>query len=336
VHIAELWHREGDRIRCELCPNACLIADGNEGICGVRHNGSGTLFALTYGLLSSIVADPVEKKPVFHYHPGTRVLSLGSVGCSMRCGHCQNWSISRAKPQVSGEFHPLAARDVVELARKDRCPGVAFTYNEPVIWAEYVRDVARACHDEGLFTIMVTNGYITTAGLDLLGPYIDVWRVDVKGASDETYRSLCHVSSADPVMGGAERALHHWGMHVEVVTNIVPTVNDSDEELQAIAEWIAGSLGRDTPWHVTRFMPYLEYSHLPPTPSETLHRARKIGADAGLHFVYVGNYDEPGAEDTVCPSCGAVAVRRSGYTILKQETRNGSCVQCDTPLNIIE
>lgn len=336
MHTAELWHAEGKRIRCELCPNACLISSGMAGVCGVRRNESGTLIAATYGRVSSIAADPVEKKPVYHYHPGTSVLSLGSVGCSMRCGHCQNWSISRADPRDSTELHDLDAAAVVEFARRYRCPGVAFTYNEPVIWAEYVRDVARACKEEGLFTIMVTNGYITTTGLDYLGPHIDVWRVDVKGATDATYRSLCHVQSVEPVLRAAERARHQWAMHVEVVTNIVPTVNDSEGELRSIAEWVARSLGPDTPWHVTRFFPYLDYSHLQATPPETLARAREIGIEAGLHFVYVGNHHQEGADDTTCPSCGAVAVRRSGYTILMKETCDGKCIHCGVALNIIE
>lgn len=336
MHPAELWHAEGDRIRCELCPNDCLIAAGNVGICGVRRNEAGTLVALTYGLVSSIAEDPIEKKPVFHYHPGTTVLSLGSVGCSMRCGHCQNWRISRAGPDDEEQLHTLSPEAVVDLARDNRCPGVAFTYNEPAIWAEYVRDVSMLCKQAGLFTVMVTNGFITQRGLDFLGPYIDVWRVDVKGATDETYRKLCHVASVEPVFRAAERARHHWGMHVEVVTNVVPTVNDSPTELRAIAQWIAEALGPDTPWHITRFFPYLDYSDLPPTPIETLRAARQIGVEAGLHFIYLGNYDEPGGEDTRCPTCGQVAIARSGYTITEKHTRDGHCSRCGGPLNIIE
>lgn len=333
---ADLWHAEGDRIRCELCPNDCLIAPGHSGICGVRRNDGGDLVAVTYGLISSIAADPIEKKPVFHYHPGTQVLSVGSVGCSMRCGHCQNWQISRASPEGSSELHRLEPAAVLDFARKYRCPGVAFTYNEPVIWAEYVRDVARLCKESGLFTVMVTNGYVTDAGLEYLGPWIDVWRVDVKGATDSTYRELCHVPEVGPVMRAAERARHHWGMHVEVVTNIIPTINDSTEELSTIAVWIAEALGPQTPWHITRFFPYLDYADLPPTPIETLVNAREIGIQAGLHFVFLGNTDQPGSEDSACPACGAVAIRRSGYTVLERSTIAGSCAQCGHALGIIE
>lgn len=337
MHEADLWHVEGKRVRCELCPWRCLIAEGRTGVCGVRRNTAGRLEALTYGLVSSLAADPIEKKPVFHYRPGTRALSLGSVGCSMRCGHCQNWQISRASPDdVGGTGRRLSAADVVAAARDQGCPGVAFTYNEPIIWAEFVRDCAVACRAAGLYTVMVTNGYITPEGLDYLGEYIDVWRVDVKGASERAYRTLCKVPSPAPVFEAAERARHEWGMHVEVITNVVPTVNDTPEELRAIAAWIAGSLGSDTPWHVTRFFPYLDFAHLEPTPLETLRTARAIGMEEGLHFVYLGNVAERGGEDTVCPSCGARAVVRDGYTVVKSAFADGACAACGARLNIVE
>ena len=336
MHPALLWERDGDRIRCLLCPHDCRIADGSRGICGVRENHGGTLQALTYGLVSSVAVDPIEKKPVFHFRPGTRALSLGSVGCSMRCGHCQNWQISRSRPGEATHLEHLDAGAVVGLARDNRCAGVAFTYNEPVIWIEYVLDVARACKAAGLYTVMVTNGYITEAGLDLLGPHIDVWRVDLKGFDDDTYRRFCHARSVHPVLKAAERAKHHWGMHVEVVTNVVPTINDDDATLLGIASWIERALGADTPWHVTRFFPYLELAHVPPTPIGTLERAREIGMQAGLHFVFVGNAHVPGAEDTVCPACGAIAIERDGYEITARHLRAGSCSECGTALGVVD
>ncbi|MDO8879707.1 MAG: AmmeMemoRadiSam system radical SAM enzyme [Coriobacteriia bacterium] len=333
---ALLWEREAGRIHCLLCPHDCRIAEGARGICGVREHRDGALWALTYGMVSSVAVDPIEKKPVFHYRPGTTALSLGSVGCSMRCGHCQNWQISRARPGGDQPLQYLGPEEVVPLAREHGCEGVAFTYNEPVIWAEYVLDVARACREAGIYTVMVTNGYITEAGLDLLGPYIDVWRVDIKAFDDETYREFCHARSVRPVLAAAERAHTVWNMHVEVVTNVVPTVNDTGETLGAIATWIAGSLGPDTPWHVTRFFPYLDLAHLPPTPIETLENARRIGTEAGLHFVFAGNVRMPGAEDTVCPSCGAVAIGRDGYSVTRRQTRAGACAACGTPLGIVD
>jgi pyruvate formate lyase activating enzyme len=335
VHEAILWESTGGRVACLLCPHACHVAEGREGVCGVRHNVDGRLVALTYGRVSSVAADPIEKKPVFHYFPGTQALSLGSVGCTMRCGHCQNWRISRAGP-ADGDLHDLAPELVPDMAVKYGCLGVAFTYNEPVIWIEYVRDVATLCRERGLYTVMVTNGYITQAGLDVLGELIDVWRVDVKGITDDEYKALCHVPHVAPVLAAAERAKRTWGMHVEVVTNVVPGINDSDETLRGIAEWMVSDLGPETPWHITRFFPYLEFADVPPTPIQTLRRAADAGRAAGLHHVYLGNVDEPGGEDTVCPVCGAIAVRRHAYDILERATRAGACARCGTPLGIVE
>jgi pyruvate formate lyase activating enzyme len=335
MHEALVWSSEEGRVHCELCPHDCRIAEGHRGWCKVRENIDGRLVALTYGLVSSLAIDPIEKKPVFHYHPGSNVLSAGSVGCSMRCGHCQNWQISRPAPDdKSVPLRFLAPDALVRIAEDEGCPGIAFTYNEPVIWVEYVGDVSRLAHEHGLFTIMVTNGYITRTGLDFLGELVDVWRVDVKGFTDETVRRLCHVGRSQAVRDAAVRAKRRWGMHVEVVTNVVPTVNDSDEELTAIARWIGAELGPETPWHVTRFVPYLEFAELDPTPVETLLRARAIGRDAGLHFVYLGNVSSPGGDDTICPSCGGVAVRREGYSTDARGLEGGRCA-CGGDLNIV-
>jgi pyruvate formate lyase activating enzyme len=336
MHEALLWEPDGDRIHCLLCPHDCRIAEGARGICGVRENQGGTLRALTYALVSSVAADPIEKKPVFHYRPGTRALSLGSVGCSMRCGHCQNWQISRARPGADEPLQRLEPGEVVSLAREYRCEGIAFTYNEPVIWIEYVLDTAKLAKEAGIYTVMVTNSYITEAGLDLVGPYIDVWRADVKGFDDRTYRELCKARSVRPVLAAAERALKRWSMHVEIVTNVIPTVNDDEATLSGIAHWIRDALGPDTPWHITRFFPYLDLAHLSPTPIATLERARHIGRAAGLNFVYLGNVREPGGEDTVCPDCGAVAIARDGYSITAHRTAGGACEGCGRPLGIVE
>ncbi len=262
MHEALLQSREGDRIRCGLCPHACLIAEGAHGVCGARGVVDGSLKALTYGLVSSLAADPIEKKPVFHYRPGTRVLSFGSVGCSMRCGHCQNWQISR--PKGDDGSVPLRFVDpdsVVALAEETGCAGVAFTYNEPVIWLEWVLDAARAARSAGLYTVMVTNGYVTAAGLDLFAEVIDVWRVDIKGFSEEAFRALCKVRHAEAVREQAERAKRVHGMHVECVTNVVPTINDSDEELSAIAAldqrraWARDAVARNAVRAVSRVRP---------------------------------------------------------------------------------
>jgi pyruvate formate lyase activating enzyme len=334
AHTADLWKPEGDAIRCGLCPHACRIRPGAVGVCGVRRNADGTLIALTYGRVSSVAVDPIEKKPVFNYRPGTLVLSLGSVGCTMKCGHCQNWQISRAHVG-DGALSDLPPDRIVPLARDNGCAGVAFTYNEPVIQAEYVRDCGRLAHDAGLFAVMVTNGYITTEGLDYLSDAVDVWRVDVKGMTDQAYRTLCKVPSVAPVLRAAERAKKTHGMHVEVVTNVVPGINDDEGQLRDLAVWIATELGVETPWHITRFFPYLEFADKPPTPLATLRRAREIGIEAGLHYVYLGNVSEPGSEDTRCPGCGGVLVRRDGYAVLEKAGSDGRCPGCGRPTDVI-
>ncbi|MBI5231686.1 MAG: AmmeMemoRadiSam system radical SAM enzyme [Coriobacteriales bacterium] len=334
MHSAILWQREGDRIRCHLCPNACLIHAGGRGICGARGEFEGELQALTYGLVSSMAVDPIEKKPLFHYRPGTQVLSLGSVGCSMRCGHCQNWEISRSESDVGVRY--ITPEDVVEAASRAHTPGIAFTYNEPIIWLEYVLDVGRLARERGLYIAMVTNGYVTGEGLDAFSEVVDVWRVDIKGFTDATYRRLCRVPHPEAVREQAVRAKHTFGMHVECVTNVVPTVNDSDDELRDVARWISKELGPATPWHVTRFMPYLEFADLPPTPVATLARAEEIGREEGLHFVYLGNVATEGGEDTRCPSCGQVAVARRGFAVVDEKfTAEGHCRQCGGDLGIV-
>jgi pyruvate formate lyase activating enzyme len=307
--------REGDRIRCGLCPRACLIGEGGTGACGARGVVGGSLRALTYGLVSSAADDPIEKKPVFHYRPGSRVLSVGGVGCSLRCGHCQNWRISRphgVDGSVSLEYLP--PDKLVSLALERACEGVAWTYNEPIIWLEYVLDGARIASQQGLFSVMVTNGYVTTAGLDLLAEHVDVWRTDLKAYSEDVFRRLCHADDSAAVRTAAVRAKRVHGLHVECVTNVVPTINDSDEELRRIADFIVRELSPSTPWHVTRFVPHLDFSELDPTPLETLERARTIGMEEGLEFVYLGNVDVPGGEDTRCPGCHVLCVSRRGFS----------------------
>jgi len=334
VREAILWESEGDRIRCGVCPRRCLIAEGRRGVCGVREVRDGRLWALTYGRVSSVAVDPIEKKPVFHYRPGTFALSLGGVGCNFACRHCQNWQISRAEPEDVTEQEILSPERVVFLAHENGCEGVAFTYNEPVIWIEYVLDVAAEAAREDLYTVMVTNGFVTPEALKLFARVVDVWRVDVKGIDDETYRVLCQAPSVAPVLDGAVEA-KRLGMHVEVVTNVIPTINDSEPSIRGIATWIREALGPDTPWHITRFFPYLELSHLPPTPLDTLRSARAIGIEEGLEYVFLGNVAGSEGEDTECPGCGTIVVSRRGYQVEDSGLdEHGACTVCGRDLGI--
>ncbi|MDI6731680.1 MAG: AmmeMemoRadiSam system radical SAM enzyme [Candidatus Margulisbacteria bacterium] len=279
---------EGDKVQCTLCPWNCHIAPDKVGFCGVRKNIGGKLYSLIYGHPSSVAVDPIEKKPLFHFHPGTKVFSMGTWGCNMRCGHCQNWQISRATADLANSDY-VSPEQAIGMAKEYDCQGIAWTYNEPTIWFEYTLDCAKLAKQAGLYTVYVTNGYISFEALDTIAPFLDAYRVDVKGFTEELYLKLTKVRDFKPVLAAAERALKKWKMHVEVVTNIIPTLNDDDVQLSGIAKWIAEKLGQDIPWHVTRFFPHLEYKHLPPTDIEVMEHAKQIGHAAGLKYVYVGN-----------------------------------------------
>jgi pyruvate formate lyase activating enzyme len=335
-HEAMLYERlDGDAVECHVCPRRCRIAPGKSGVCRARANRDGTLFAITYGRVCSVAADPIEKKPLYHFFPGTTVLSLGSVGCNFTCRHCQNWQIAHADPGESArDLRELPVRNLPVLADHNDCRGVAWTYNEPTIWLEYILDGAQLAHEHGLYTVMVTNGYITEEALDVLAPHIDAYRVDVKGFSDDQYQELCRIRDLSPVLAAAARAKLVHGCHVEIVTNVIPAFNDDDGTLDGIAAWIAAELGPDTPWHVTRFTPYLEYAHLAPTPIPTLERAVRIGRDAGLRFVYLGNVPGHEGENTVCPNCKRLVVRRTGYAVEDVALRGTLCAMCGENVNV--
>jgi len=335
---ALLYKRIGkSRVSCEVCPRNCVIPAGGLGICKTRQNIDGKLYTLIYSLCSSIAADPIEKKPVFHFCPGSTVLSLGTLGCNLRCKHCQNWQIAHADALTNGKnLEVVEPVKLVELAKRTSSKGVAWTYNEPTIWLEYIVDGAEICKSNGLYTVAVTNGYITEKALDLIGPYLDVFRVDIKGFTAEAYYKIARVRDFEPILIAAKRAKNKWNCHVEVVTNIIPTVNDDAEQLNNIAQWIVAELGQKTPWHVTRFTPYLEFSNLPQTPLDKIFEAREIGMASGLKFVYVGNVPGNEGENTICPRCGHTAVRRQGFYVTSYKVKNGMCANCGEDLNIKE
>ena len=321
----------GSRVRCNVCQWRCVINPGKVGVCRMRINRDGTLYTMNYGDVSSVAADPIEKKPLFHFFPGTNAFSLGGWGCNFHCKDCQNWQISCVDlPDDSMQLSPEGA---VELARRQHCAGIAWTYNEPTVWLEYTLDSARLAKQNGLYTVYVTNGYITPEALDTIGPYLDAWRVDVKGFSDEVYRQLARLPHWRGILDMAVRAKEKWGMHVEVVTNVVPTMNDDDEQLNGIAAWIRDNLGELTPWHVTRFYPMHDLDYLPPTPVSTLEKAYKIGKDSGLKFVYLGNIPGHEYENTVCYSCGKLNVRRVGYDTQVVGLNGSKCQFCGVELN---
>lgn len=326
---------KGSAVRCNVCQWRCVIQPGKYGLCRVRRNADGVVQLLNYAEVSSMAVDPIEKKPLFHFHPKTLAFSLGGWGCNFHCRHCQNWQISCQVPwesrRESRQIYPKAA---ASLARKQDCKGIAWTYNEPGIWLEYTLDSARLAKEQGLYTVYVTNGYSTTEALDSIGPYLDAWRVDVKGFSDEFYKRLARVQKWRGILEVAERAKKHWGMHVEVITNVIPTMNDDETQLRGIATWIRDGLGESTPWHVTRFHPQHELRGIPPTPVAALESAHAIGREIGLQFVYIGNVYDHDTENTYCPNCGKLVVLRTGYATDLAGVEGSRCRYCGADLNI--
>ncbi len=328
----------GDRVICHDCQRWCNIADGKVGYCRTKVNRGGTLYTTIYGVISSAAVDPIEKKPVFHYKPGSLVYSVGSLGCNFRCLFCQNWQIAYADAVTTTgpcETH-TPPEQLVAMAKNSGSQGLAWTYNEPGIWLNYTLDGAKLAKAAGLYTVYVTNGYATPEHLDLIGPYLDVYRVDLKSFDDEFYRKLIKVPHVKGILDVTKRAKDKWKMHIEVVTNIIPTWNDDETTLRGIARWIIDNLGELTPWHVTRFFPYAQLTNVPPTPVETLDRAVAIGRQEGLKFVYLGNVATKTGMNTYCPKDGQLAISRHGYDVdIIAVTPDGKCAYDGSDLNIV-
>lgn len=330
-------------VQCHICQWRCKVAPGKVGYCKTRLNRDGVLYTLIYNQTSSIAIDPIEKKPLFHFYPASQALSLGTWGCNFRCEHCQNWHISYAEhnglsPLLEGrriQGEELSASRSVALAKRHRCGGISWTYNEPTIWFEYTLEGAKLAKADGLYTVYVTNGYITPEALDTIGPYLDAFRADFKGFTDDFYRQVCHLRRWRGILEVTLRAKDKWNMHIEVITNVIPGYNDDAEQLRALAVWVKDNLGANTPWHVTRFYPHARMTHVPPTPLATLQRARRIGLEAGLHFVYLGNVPGAEGESTHCYSCQNLVIQRSGYhTQVLAVEKGGKCRYCGADLNV--
>jgi pyruvate formate lyase activating enzyme len=329
---ARFYSLEGGKVRCALCPHSCLIPEGKRGICGVREHRGGKLYALTYGLASSIHPDPIEKKPLFHFLPGTTSISFGSVGCNLSCKHCQNFSISRAGPEDVG-LTRIVPGDVVEYARTSGAQSVSWTYNEPIIWHEFTTDASRAVHDAGLKTVYVTNGYIQEPPLRELQGLVDAMNIDVKAFRESFYKRVCGGSLA-PVLKACEAA-HGLGIHVELTYLIIPGHNDSEEELGEFSKWVSDSMASNVPVHFSAFHPDYKLTSVPRTPTNTLVKAFEMARAAGLEFVYLGNVPVGDKDDTFCPKCGAPVVRREGFFVTHKDLKGGKCGKCGAELNII-
>lgn len=316
-------------VQCELCPRGCEIAPGGRGDCRVRVNLDGRLTAVTYGYPCTLHIDPVEKKPVFHFLPGTATLSLATVGCNLHCKNCQNWEISQCNPEEA-PASPVPPGQLVELARQNNCPSISYTYTDPVIFYEYVLDTSTAARAAGLKNILVTAGYINPEPARELFRVTDAARIDLKALSEAFYRDVCD-ATLRPVLDTIMLA-KEMGLEVELVHLLVTTLNDRDADIRKLCAWVAEHVGRDVPLHFSRFHPQHKLAHLPPTPVETLHRARDIARAAGLHFVYLGNILEEDAANTLCPHCGRLLVGRTGFSVLQNHLRDGQCPDCNAKI----
>jgi len=322
---------EGGKARCNLCSHHCLIGPSQKGICGVRENRGGTLYSLVYEKAISWNVDPIEKKPLFHLFPGSRSLSLATVGCNFRCSFCQNYNISQV-PLDEGKItgYRITPQEFVEMALKYECKSIAYTYTEPTIFFEYAYETAKIGKEAGLRNIFVTNGYMTKEALEEIRPFLDAANVDLKSFREEFYHKLVG-AKLGPVLDNL-RQLKEMGVWVEVTTLIIPTLNDSSEELEEIAKFVL-SLGEETPWHISAFYPAYKRRDLPPTSASALKQARQIGIRAGLRYVYTGNIPGEEGENTYCYQCKKRLIHRWGFTILENLIDNSHCPFCGAKID---
>ena len=312
----------GGIVQCNLCPNRCILSKGQIGLCKARKNVDGELYSMTYGKLSSVHIDPIEKKPFFHVLPGSKAFSIAGTGCNLRCNFCQNWQISQVFPWEV-QTQEATPEQVVEAAIQSGSESIAFTYNEPIVFYEYMLDIAKLTKQQGLKTVVVSSGYINPEPLRELLPYIDAYKVDLKAYKDSFYQKLTG-GSLEPVLE-TMKIIKESNTWLEIVNLLIPGENDSEEEIREMARWIKENLGDEIPLHFSRFHPMYKLQNLPPTPVETVIRAREIAMKEGLKYVYSGNIVYPEAEATYCPESGKIAIQRQGHFITKNNLKNGQC-----------
>jgi pyruvate formate lyase activating enzyme len=322
---------EDSKVSCFLCSHHCLIADGKFGICNVRENSGGTLYTHAYGRLVAQNIDPIEKKPLFHFLPGSTSFSIAAAGCNFQCGFCQNWQISQIKEArtIGLRSEEVKPEEVVKQAKRSGSKSISYTYTEPTIFFEYALDVGQLAKREGLYNVFVTNGYMTEEMIRMAQPWLDAANIDLKSFDDAYYRKLCKGSLA-PVLKSIE-LMKKLGIWIEVTTLVLPGQNDSADELRKIAEFLAGT-DPAIPWHISRFYPQYQMDNLESTPMKTLSRAYEIGKESGLRYVYLGNV--MGKEtNTYCPRCKELLIERAGYRIPKYQVKEGECFHCKASID---
>jgi len=315
----------GAFVRCNLCPHRCIIADGERGRCRVRENRGGRLYSMVYGNPCAVHVDPIEKKPFYHFLPGAAAFSLATAGCSLRCLYCQNWTISQVPPEET-ENVDLPPEMVVQYAQRYDAPVIAYTYSEPMVFYEYMLATAQKARAAGLRNVVISAGFINPEPLRELCTVVDAIKIDLKGYDEEFYRKVCEAELA-PVLE-AIRIIYESGIHLEIVNLVVPTLNDSLEQLRALARWVAQELSPDIPLHFSRFYPQYKLTNLPPTPVETLDRARQVAMEEGMRFVYVGNVPGHPGDNTYCHACGRLIIGRTGFAVTEYHLQSGRCAFC--------
>ncbi len=324
------------KVQCQNCPHYCIIAPNKRGICGVKENKNGKLFSLVYEKACSLEIDPIEKKPFFHFMPGTRSLSVATVGCQFACHSCQNWQISQApKPNKKIEGENISPKEIIKVAKDNKLPSISYTYTDPIIFSEYALDTMKLAKKERLKNAWVTSGFLSKKLLSLISPFLDAANVDLKSFDDSFYRQYCG-GRLRPVLDTLIR-MKEKKIWVEITTLIIPGLNDSEENFKKTAQFIKKELGSETPWHLSRFSGAISWKlkDAPDTPIKTLEKAYEIGKKSGLKYVYLGNVFNSSQESTFCPKCQAKMIDRVGYTIQRYD-KNGKCTKCKTNLNIIE
>ena len=333
LHEAMLYEKiENKKVKCNLCGRRCIIKNGRTGFCLVRKNEDGTLFSLVYAKAISACVDPIGKKPLAHFHPGALVMSIATIGCNFRCKFCDNWMISQEK-NIEGKHFP--PEEVVKAARDNGCQGITYTYTEPTIFFEYAYDTAKLAHQVGFFNTFVTNGYMTPEAVKTIAPYLDAATVDFKGSGDPGfYKSFSSVPSVEPIYE-ALKEMRRNDIHIEITNLIVPKIGDSIERVKELASWIVENLGKNVPFHLLRFHPDYKLTTIPSTSIETLEKAYSAAKAAGLNYVYIGNVPGHPCENTYCPSCNELLIKRFGFEITKWNlTKDMHCPVCGEEIPI--
>jgi pyruvate formate lyase activating enzyme len=329
-HVARFWEQlEGKTVACRLCPRQCVIENGARGFCRARENHDGTLYSVVYGRPCSITPDPIEKAPFYHFLPGTNRLGIATAGCNQTCKYCQNWQISQARVEDLRNYE-VSPDSMVAIAQSLDLPTVCFTYSEPTVFYEYMYDIAERARAAGLKSVVVTSGYINEEPLRKLCSVVDAVKIDLKGFDEQFYRDVCSGQLA-PVLNSL-KVVKDCGVHLEIVNLVVPTLNDSLDEVRAMCRWINDNLGPDVPLHFTRFVPNYKLTGLPMTPVSTLEQAIDIAREEGLRYVYIGNVPGHPRDNTFCPACGRLLIKRLGYDVVENNIEHSKCKFCGEPI----